>query len=251
MKRSLFPFLLCTPVSVALRSATSPQGRPLRAPSAPVLSVSAVLNEEKTILELLEGSTRGKGLSTADKAEVFRLASILEERGASSDDTNASPLLPGRWRVLFQGKPGEDVEFFSVQSWRSYLSGTGPSPIQNLVSSSGSVSRLYQVVEVRWRASLPISALCLDCPCLWPVPSRSQIPSVPSSLAVAARRFLAKDKQRRRPLASRRHRHRGGARRQAAGESAWLPLHRRPSAAARPLARYTLAAIPRSVRPTR
>ena len=247
---SLFSLLLCTPVSVALRSATPPYSRPLRAPCAPVLSVSAV-HEENALLALLEGSTRGRGLSSADKAEVFRLATILEERGASGDDTNASPLLPGRWRVLFQGKPGEDVEIFSVQSWRSYLSGTGPSPIQNLVSSSGSVSRLYQVLEVRWRTPSPLSAQRLDCPCLWPVPNSSQIPSVPSSLAVAAQRFLAKDKQRRRLLASRRHRHRGGARRQAAGESAWLPLHRRPSAAARPLARHTLAAIPRSVRPTR
>ena len=61
-------------------------------------------------------------------------------------DTNNSPLLPGRWRVLYQGKPGgETVSFFSIESWKNYLSGKGPSPVQNLVSGSSGVSRLYQV----------------------------------------------------------------------------------------------------------
>ena len=106
--------------------------------------------EETELLALLEGSTRGKGLSAADKEEVFRLAASLEQHGsaAGAPDTNESPLLPGRWRVLFQGKPGADVEFLSAESWKNYLSGDGPSPIQNLVSGSGSVNRLYQVVEL-------------------------------------------------------------------------------------------------------
>ena len=72
---------------------------------------------------------------------------------SSSADTNASPLLPGRWRVLYQGKPPvggeiETVSAFSFDSWRKYLSGDGPSPIQNLVSGSSGVSRLYQIVQL-------------------------------------------------------------------------------------------------------
>ena len=49
--------------------------------------------------------------------------------------------------ISYQGKPGDKTEFFSVKSWQRYLSGDGPSPIQNLVSGSSSVSRLYQVVQ--------------------------------------------------------------------------------------------------------
>ena len=79
---------------------------------------------------------------------MHRLAVELESGAAADQDTNDSPLLPGRWRVLYQGKPGTTTSFFSVESWRSYLSGDGPSPIQNLVSGSSTVSRLYQVVEI-------------------------------------------------------------------------------------------------------
>ena len=97
-------------------------------------------------MELLAISeTRGKGLRVAEKDEVFRLAEELESNGLA---TNDDPLLPGRWRVLFQGKPGSDIDFFSLESWSNYISGKGPSPIQNLVSGSGSVNRLYQVVEL-------------------------------------------------------------------------------------------------------
>ena len=59
---------------------------------------------------------------------MHRLAVELESGAAADQDTNDSPLLPGRWRVLYQGKPGTTTSFFSVESWRSYLSGDGPSP---------------------------------------------------------------------------------------------------------------------------
>jgi hypothetical protein len=106
---------------------------------------------EAEILSLLSASGekgRGTSLTPTQTAEVHRLATELEASVTTRDDSNASPLLPGRWRVLYQGKPGgETTEFFSVESWLKYLSGDGPSPIQNLVSGSSSVSRLYQVVQ--------------------------------------------------------------------------------------------------------
>jgi pimeloyl-ACP methyl ester carboxylesterase len=106
---------------------------------------------EDALLKLLNASgTDGRGLqlSAADNAEVHRLAATLESEAGQST-TNDSPLLPGRWRVLYQGKPGgETVSAFSLDSWRKYLSGDGPSPIQNLVSGSSGVSRLYQIVEL-------------------------------------------------------------------------------------------------------
>ena len=112
-------------------------------------SASAPTAEEEAILSLLASSGeqgRGKALTAEQVADVHRLATELEALAPAGEDTNASPLLPGRWRVLYQGKPGGDkTEFFSVESWQRYLSGDGPSPIQNLVSGSSSVSRLYQV----------------------------------------------------------------------------------------------------------
>lgn len=103
---------------------------------------------EQALLALLStNSGRGKTLSPIEVEKVHELAMELEASSQNQDDTNDSPLLPGRWRVLYQGKPGTTTPFFSVESWQKYLSGDGPSPIQNLVSGSGSVSRLYQVVQ--------------------------------------------------------------------------------------------------------
>ena len=56
--------------------------------------------------------------------------------------------------MLYQGKPGgETVSAFSVDSWLKYAQGDGPSPIQNLVSGSSGVSRLYQIVQLASDAS--------------------------------------------------------------------------------------------------
>ena len=91
---------------------------------------------EESLLSLLSASGsegRGASLSAGDVSQVHSLATALED--AKQTDTNESPLLPGRWRVLYQGKPGgETVSAFSLESWQKYLSGDGPSPIQNLVS---------------------------------------------------------------------------------------------------------------------
>ena len=72
-----------------------------------------------SLVELLSSAEgRGAGLSISEAAEVHRLATELEQT-SMADDTNDSPLLPGRWRVLYQGKPGgETVSAFSIESWR-------------------------------------------------------------------------------------------------------------------------------------
>ena len=116
------------------------------------ITASAATDADTKALSLVEllssAEGRGAGLSISEAAEVHRLATELEQT-STTDDTNDSPLLPGRWRVLYQGKPGgETVSAFSIESWRKYLSGDGPSPIQNLVSGSSGVSRLYQVVQL-------------------------------------------------------------------------------------------------------
>lgn len=115
--------------------------------SAPLPSPTSA-NEEALLRLLRTSETRGSSLSTADKAEVERLARELEGGGGGGEDTNLSPLLGGRWRVLFQGKPGEDVSPTSLESWKRYFAGEGPSPVQNLVSGAGSVNRLYQILQI-------------------------------------------------------------------------------------------------------
>lgn len=134
-------------VSPRLARPLAHRPKPLRCSA----SASAPTAAEEAILSLLSSSGaqgRGTALTAEQVEDVHRLATELEASAPADADTNASPLLPGRWRVLYQGKPGGDkVEFFSVKSWQRYLSGDGPSPIQNLVSGSSSVSRLYQVVQ--------------------------------------------------------------------------------------------------------
>mmetsp|Transcript_54789 Transcript_54789/g.102732 ORF Transcript_54789/g.102732 Transcript_54789/m.102732 type:complete len:601 (+) Transcript_54789:74-1876(+) len=121
--------------------------------SASATATSAVDEDAAALVKLLSATdetARGATLSVSDTADVHRLATSLESAFLKSDpaDTNESPLIPGRWRVLYQGKPGgEKTEFFSIESWRKYIAGDGPSPIQNLVSGSSSVNRLYQVVQ--------------------------------------------------------------------------------------------------------
>ena len=115
--------------------------------AVPCMSDDAKDTEQALLALLSTNSGRGKTLSPIEVEKVHELAMELEASSQNQDDTNDSPLLPGRWRVLYQGKPGTTTPFFSVESWQKYLSGDGPSPIQNLVSGSGSVSRLYQVVQ--------------------------------------------------------------------------------------------------------
>lgn len=121
--------------------------------SASATATSTVSEDAEALLKLLSApgeTARGAKLTVTDTADVHRLATSLESAFLNTDpaDTNESPLIPGRWRVLYQGKPGgEKTEFFSIDSWKKYISGDGPSPIQNLVSGSSSVSRLYQVVQ--------------------------------------------------------------------------------------------------------
>jgi hypothetical protein len=92
-------------------------------------STTSARSAEEALLSLLASSGakgRGAALTAEQEADVHRLATELEESAPTGDDTNTSPLLPGRWRVLYQGKPGgEKTEFFSAESWKKYLSGDG------------------------------------------------------------------------------------------------------------------------------
>jgi len=121
--------------------------------ASPITATTTVAapSEEAVLISLLSRSGtdgRGASLTAADAAEVHRLASSLEASVPPGFDTNDSPLLPGRWRVLYQGKAGTEVSALSLESWRKYAAGDGPSPIQNLVSGSSGVNRLYQSLQL-------------------------------------------------------------------------------------------------------
>lgn len=143
--------MLCTVLALVhgFQGVPRPKSPPRAAVVVASLTTATTLEAEaeQKLLSILSDAGRGSALTSSQLSEVHRLASELE-RAANQQGTNDSPLLPGRWRVLYQGKPGgEKTEFFSIESWKKYLSGDGPSPIQNLVSGSSSVSRLYQVVQ--------------------------------------------------------------------------------------------------------
>jgi hypothetical protein len=115
------------PVVISPRLSRRLMHRP--APLSCSASTTSARSAEEAILALVASSgTKGRGtaLTAEQQADVHRLATELEESASTGDDTNASPLLPGRWRVLYQGKPGgEKTEFFSAESWKKYLSGDG------------------------------------------------------------------------------------------------------------------------------
>ena len=136
----------CAGLSVPRLSAHAP--RRALPPLATASTDAAAAALESELLALASGASRGVALSDGERARLDSVASELEGLASSRPPSSASPLLPGRWRVLFQGKGGERTSFTDISSWRKYLSGDGPSPVQNLVSDSSSVGRLYQILEL-------------------------------------------------------------------------------------------------------
>ena len=72
--------------------------------TATVTSTAASDDKEAEILALLtDAEGRGKDMTPSQLAQLHELATELERsRSNDDDDTNASELLPGRWRVLYQ-----------------------------------------------------------------------------------------------------------------------------------------------------
>lgn len=132
----------------SLEPRAQPCARPSRAgtPLAQLATEPAVALEDE-LLALASGAERGTALSDEQRSRLEALAQKLEAL-PQSEPSSSSPLLPGRWRVLFQGKLGERTSFTDPESWKKYLSGDGPSPVQNLVSDSSNVGRLYQILEL-------------------------------------------------------------------------------------------------------
>ncbi len=123
--------------------------RAMRGSSAPARARTHMTSDgEAALLAMFDPSSRrGSALDVEARARIDDLAQELE---SSSDiETSDSELLPGRWRVLYQGTRGVPVSPTSIDAWREYLGGDGPSPIQNLVSGSSSVDRLYQIIDGR------------------------------------------------------------------------------------------------------
>ena len=51
----------------------------------------------------------------------------------------------GNWRLVATISPdGDNVDFFSVDSWKNYIDGSGPSPFQSLITGSSRVNGLSQ-----------------------------------------------------------------------------------------------------------
>ena len=121
--------------------------RPTAASSSSASASSALSKDESELLSLLRGGS-GSGSSSSSgsssggrisvgRAEAVRVESLVAALEAAQPGlpSNASPLLPGAYRLLRTFKPGEAAaDFFSIASWQEYLKG-GPSPVQSLLIS--------------------------------------------------------------------------------------------------------------------
>jgi hypothetical protein len=151
-------------------------------------STTSARSAEEALLALLASSGakgRGAALTAEQEADVHRLATELEESAPTGDDTNTSPLLPGRWRVLYQGKPGgEKTEFFSAESWKKYLSGDGMQKAPHRICTAFSRTNTYEnrrghmQTDAQWQTSPP-------------PPTPPPTISLPRALSLSLARFLS------------------------------------------------------------
>ncbi|KAJ1446700.1 hypothetical protein M885DRAFT_491593 [Pelagophyceae sp. CCMP2097] len=95
-------------------------------------------------------SGRGKKFTDAEAAELRAAVEAFEMASPAPARTDVS----GRWKLLAtlaprtSGNPGaadaNTVPIFSVESWRSYIGGDGPSPVQSLFTGATFVASLEQ-----------------------------------------------------------------------------------------------------------
>jgi hypothetical protein len=101
-----------------------------------------------TLLSPSSTSDRGSSLSPASVASARAEIAILSESQPTPPPTDAD--IAGRWSLLATLSPPSEsdintVPFWSIDSWRNYLTSKGPSPVQGLLSSSR-VSNVAQIL---------------------------------------------------------------------------------------------------------
>ncbi|KAH7616619.1 hypothetical protein Ndes2526B_g08716 [Nannochloris sp. 'desiccata'] len=106
-RRSLSVAAITAAAAAAAAAATAPQQTTSLV--LPLLGKNSASSDIKTILECLSGVTgRGKGGMTPDLQTMFDAAVERLENSNSSglSSPTASPLLEGRWRLLYTSRPG-------------------------------------------------------------------------------------------------------------------------------------------------
>ena len=84
----------------------------------------------------------------ADRARLESLVESLEASNPTPRPFESPDLLLNEWKLVTTFKPGvADVRFDSLRSWREYLFGSGPSPVQSLVVGNSTVDNVFQTLE--------------------------------------------------------------------------------------------------------
>eukprot|EP00468_Gymnochlora_sp_CCMP2014_P005742 CAMPEP_0167752152 /NCGR_PEP_ID=MMETSP0110_2-20121227/6972_1 /TAXON_ID=629695 /ORGANISM="Gymnochlora sp., Strain CCMP2014" /LENGTH=545 /DNA_ID=CAMNT_0007637721 /DNA_START=236 /DNA_END=1873 /DNA_ORIENTATION=+ len=106
---------------------------------------------KKSLLSILldtPGIQRGQSLSDQEQVELERVIEQLQKANTIAQP-NDSPILPGDYKLLCTFKPGANVSFTDFESWRRYLTGNGPSPVQALVTgNTRQVNGVYQTLDI-------------------------------------------------------------------------------------------------------
>jgi len=112
---------------------------------------STLSNLKSELFSLLEDTPsikRGQSLSNDEQAQLERVIRELQAKNPVGN-ANESPELPGKWQLICTFKPGANVSFTDFDSWRKYLTGKGPSPIQALVTgNTRQVNGVYQLLDL-------------------------------------------------------------------------------------------------------
>lgn len=94
------------------------------------------------LLDLCNENTNTKTKLTPETIAEFNIA--IDKLADPIDDLDVN----GNWRLVATISPdaeiGDNVDFFSIDSWKNYIEGSGPSPFQSLITGSSRVNGLSQ-----------------------------------------------------------------------------------------------------------
>ena len=139
--------------------------------AASAASAGTGCDELKAELVRLCGPGTEGGQRTEVSKRVEEIVEQLAQAYSPPDIAAARGLMQGRWRLLSTFTPGQGAaDWTSLDDWREYIFGRGPSPVQAATLSNEAAQRVYQAIDLsgapgRWHnvvEGLPLGILCLQ-----------------------------------------------------------------------------------------
>jgi len=117
---------------------------PPRRIASPLMASSEIVDAPQNELLRSLASEDAQTQTKLTPEQALQYAAAIESLPLAPDLLEVD----GGWRLLATISPeaisGDNVDFFDSNSWSNYISGTGPSPFQSLVTGSSRVSGLTQ-----------------------------------------------------------------------------------------------------------